>query len=238
MRYLLPLIALLILTISTSAISQNSIPASEIIKKIERGESVSYNNAIITGDLDLTFYFEKKNEIEHSKKRSLWNDWDNTVEEIIDSRITFTNCTFKDGVFAYIHDEHTKYTFIASFDEAVVFKNCVFEEESEFKYSKFRRQVDFSGTVFNQEALFKYAKFQEYVDFGGTVFQDDANFKYTKFQDGLNLSNSVFKDDLNLKYAKIDGEFNTDNMDIQDDIDVKYTKVNGENFSKFLLKSK
>lgn len=219
-----------------TSFSQKSVEASQIIEQIRRGESISIEDAVITGDLDFTFYFEKKYEDQYSRKKENWND--NSVKEMISGKIVFVNCVFRDGVLAYIHDEKTNYTFIASFENTVVFQNCIFEKESDFKYSSFEETADFNGSVFEEEALFKYAKFQDYADFGNSKFDDDANFKYAKFQEGLNFSGTIFKEDLNLKYAKINGEFNSKNMDVQDDLDVKYTKVNGESFSKYLIKSK
>jgi uncharacterized protein YjbI with pentapeptide repeats len=224
--------------IAQMAFAQNSVPASEIIEKARNGESISYENVTITGDLDFTFYFEKRNEERYSDKKRSWSSNDNAIEENISSKVVFVNCTFEDGVLAYINDDRTDYTFTASFENAVVFKDCKFQEESAFKYSDFDETVDFSGSQFSEEALFKYAKFNEYADFHGAVFKDDANFKYTKFREGLNFSNASFQNDLNLKYAKIEGVFKSDNMDIQDDLDVKYTEINGEKFSKYLIKSR
>jgi len=226
------------IVIAHLAFGQNSVPASEIIEKARKGESISYENVTISGDLDFTFYFEKKNEDRYSRKKSGWNNDDNAVEETIASKIAFVNCTFNNRVLAYIHDERTEYTFTASFDNVVVFTSCKFEEESAFKYSEFNETVDFSQSTFEEEALFKYAEFDEYADFNGSVFREDANFKYAKFKSGLDFSNTTFEEDLNLKYAEINGDFKSKNMDVREDLDVKYTDINGQSFSKHLLKSR
>jgi len=236
MRKSFTFIVLSIMMSSTFVSAQNSVDASVIIEKARKGESIAYENVTITGDLDFTFYFEKKREDQYSSKKRGWDD--NSVEEIITSKIAFVNCTFKDGVLAYINDDRTDFTFTASFDNVVVFRNCKFEEESAFKHSSFDENVDFSGSTFDEEALFKYAKFEEYADFKEATFNSDANFKYAKFREGLDFSGTTFRRDLNLKYAKISGEFNAKGMDIQDDLDVKYTEINGESFSKYLIKSR
>jgi len=228
----------ILMLFTINALAQKTISSNEIIEKARRGEPITYDNVIIEGTVDFTFYFEKKNEEEFSRKRSKWNDSNNSIEEMISSEIVFVDCIFKDGVIAYYHDDYTEFTFTASFSKVVVFKNCKFEEESAFKYSDFREKTDFSGSSFDEEALFKYAKFYDYADFHQAAFDDDANFKYAKFKNGLDFSNASFDKDLNLKYAKIDGDFKSDNMDIRDDLDVKYTEINGESFSKYLLKSR
>lgn len=229
--------ALLLFT-SSYLYAQNTVSASEIIEKVRNGESISYENVTVSGDLDFTFYFEKKHDDKYSRKSSFWKGGDNAVEEIIRSRISFVNCKFNDDVLAYINDDYTDFTFTASFDNGVVFKNCEFNRKSAFKYSTFEGETDFSGSDFDEEALFKYAKFEEYADFHEVNFSDDANFKYAKFRSGLDFSNATFREDLNLKYAKIDGDFKSDHMDIQEDLDVKYTEINGQSFSKYLLKSR
>lgn len=214
---------------------QSTIDARDILDDIKHGKDVSYKNVKIVGDLDLTYYFEKKHEEKYEKRKSWFGSDNNVVEEIIESNIRFENCTFEDDVLAYIHDEYSDYTFSASFNNDVVFKNCKFEEKSAFKYSKFDSKTDFSESTFNEEANFKYAKFRQSANFGSAFFKDDANFKYARFKNGLNFSNTTFDRDLNLKYVKIDGNFSSANMKVKYDLDVKYVKVNGESFSKYLL---
>ena len=222
--------------IGSSALAQTTIQASDILEDVRQGKEVSYENVEISGDLDFTFYFEKKNEDRYSRRRS-WASSDNEVEEWVESKIRFVNCTFQDDVLAYYHDDRTEYTFTASFERSVEFVNCTFDGASAFKYSTFEEGADFSQSEFDEIALFKYAKFERSTSFQGAKFGDDANFKYAKFRQGLDFSSTRFNNDLNLKYAKIRGDFAHSDMDVRNDLDVKYTEVNGESFSKYLIKS-
>ena len=45
------------------------------------------------------------------------------LKEQIESSISFINCTFEDNVYAYYHDEDSEYTFVANFENDVIFSN-------------------------------------------------------------------------------------------------------------------
>ena len=249
---------------ATISFAQKTVEASDIMKDIKAGKSISYNYKTIVGTLDFTYMDEALEKLP-SKKKSSWFNWDsgsstNEIKKMIDVKISFTNCTFKDDVLAYIPDEDSGYTFTASFENIAIFKDCKFERKAMFKYSRFERNSDFSGstfdddttfkyakfdqdinfenTIFDEIATFKYAKFNKNVSFSNSVFKDSAIFKYTNFNDGVSFRNSKFEEDLNIKYMKVSGDFDISNMDVAYDIDSKYTKINGKSFSKYLVDKK
>jgi len=230
-NFILPIILLVFVTTSYG----QTVSAENILRGIRRGEDINYQNATIKGTLDLTYYFEKKNEDKYSRKKSWFGSDENTVEETIEVSLNFVNCNFEDDVLAYFHDERTGYTFVANFENDVIFKGCKFNNKSAFKYSEFEGKSNFSESTFSEEALFKYAEFERLADFGGVFFDDDANFKYAEFNRGLDFSYTSFDRDLTLKYAKIKGDFSSTKMKVKYNLDVKYTEINGEGFSKYLL---
>jgi len=223
--------------LSTNVFAQQTVKASDIMRDIKMGKSVSYDNVTITGTLDMTYMNEKLPDL--PKKRSWWkNGGSNSVEEQIEGSVSFTNCTFEDNVYAYFHDEDTEYTFVANFENDVRFANCTFKGEALFKYSGFERNADFEGSKFNDRTTFKYAKFDENVSFANTTFDEDAIFKYTEFRSGVSFNKANFRHNLDIKYTKVKGEFDISNMTVSNDIDSKYTKINGKGFNKYLLDSK
>ncbi len=261
MKNKITFLALTFLLISSVAFAQKTVEASKIMKDIKAGKSISISNATIVGVLDFTYMDDAMAKLPVRKKNSWWNgNKDNTVKKLIDVKISFTNCTFKDDVLAYIPDEDSGYTFIASFEEIAIFKDCKFERKAMFKYSRFERDADFSGSSFNDDstfkyakfdkdisfsnttfdeiATFKYAKFSKKVSFSNSIFKDSATFKYTQFNDGVSFKNTNFEEDLNIKYMKVSGDFNISNMKVAYDIDSKYTKINGRSFSKYLIDKK
>ena len=219
---------------STSVFAQQIVSASDIMRDIKMGETVSYNNVTITGTLDMTYMNEKLPDL--PKKRNWWkNGGSNSVEEQIEGSISFTNCTFEDNVYAYFHDEDSGYTFVANFENDVRFANCTFKGEALFKYSDFERNADFRGSKFGNRTTFKYAKFDENVSFSDTVFDKDAIFKYTEFRSGVSFNKANFRDNLDIKYTKVKGDFDISKMTVSNNIDSKYTKINGKGFNKYLL---
>ena len=262
MKNKIMLIALILTTFFSFA--QKTIEASDILKDIKAGKTITIKDATINGVLDFTYMEDALEKLPRTKKNS-WFFWisgnsTNQIEKSIDIRISFTNCTFKNDVLAYIPDEDSGYTFTANFEDEAIFKNCAFERKAMFKYSRFESDSDFSGssfnddstfkyakfdknssfsnTKFNEIATFKYAKFSRNVNFSNSVFKDTATFKYTKFNDGVSFKNTNFEEDLNIKYMQVSGDFNITNMNVAYEIDSKYTKINGKSFSKNLIDKK
>ena len=257
MKNIITLLSFLLINIF--AFSQKSVNANDILRDIENGKPIIIANATIEGILDLTYMNDALPKL---PKRSKWwnNGGSNTVEKQITNKVSFVNCTFKDDVLAYIPDEKSGYTFVANFEDNVVFKDCVFEQKAMFKYSDFEQDSNFSGTKFNGASTFKYAKFEKdisfentlfdepatfkyadfkrFVSFKNSIFKESAVFKYTEFNDGVSFNNVRFEEDLNIKYTKVSGEFDISNMEVAYDIDSKYTSINGKSFSKYLMKNK
>jgi hypothetical protein len=244
--------------------AQKTISASDILKDIKAGKTITIKDATIKGVLDFTYMEDALEKLPRTKKNS-WFFWisgnsTNQIEKSIDIRISFTNCTFKNDVFAYIPDEDSGYTFTANFEDEAIFKNCNFERKAMFKYSEFEKDADFSGTTFNYDTTFKYSKFEKEIDFSNTVFNEAAIFKYTKFNRNVRFSNAIFKDsatfkyaqfydgvsfnntqfeeDLNIKYMQVSGDFKIENMNVAYEIDSKYTKINGKSFGQYLINKK
>lgn len=228
------IVLVLVFTVTLSA--QRTVKASDILNDIKNGKNVAYENVTIVGSLDMTYMDEKLPDL--PKRKRWWkNGGSNSVEEQIDGKVSFTNCVFEDHVYAYIHDEDSKYTFIANFEDDVNFVNCTFKGKAYFKYSDFERAADFSGSKFEDQTTFKYADFSQKANFSNTNFDENATFKYSKFNRGVSFNNAEFRGDLNLKYTKVRGDFDVKGMDVAYDIDTKYTDVNGDKFSKYLLKN-
>ncbi|NNC70752.1 MAG: pentapeptide repeat-containing protein [Flavobacteriaceae bacterium] len=234
MKKYLPLIFILFLSLTISA--QRTVSAADILDDIKSGKAISYKNVTITGALDMTFMDEKLPDL---PKKYKWykTGGSNAIKESIEGKISFVNCVFEDDVLAYFHDEDSKYTFTASFENDVSFKNCEFKRNAMFKYSSFEGNADFSGSKFQKESTFKYAKFDSFVSFSNTLFEEYATFKYTKFKDGVSFNNAQFEDALNLKYTKVRGDFNVSGLQVAHEINSKYTDINGDGFSKYLLKN-
>jgi len=231
-----------------------TVDADEIIRKARNGDDIKYENVTIRGVVDLTPYMDEKDDL---PRKQWFGNWDNKIETTIRGKISFNNCEFTDDFLAYYHDDRSEYTFVAHFDQDVVFKNCTFQRDAAFKYSEFDDKADFSGTTFEDDANFKYAEFNDNSSFADNTFKDDANFKYAEFEqsvdfsdsnfeeeanfkyaemkDGVKFTNAVFDGLWNLKYAEMDDEVDLKGVKVNRDLDTKYTKINGRSFDKYLL---
>jgi uncharacterized protein YjbI with pentapeptide repeats len=224
----------IVICFSINGTAQKTVKAHTILNDISKGKSVNYENVTITGSLDMTFMNEKLPDL--PEKSKWWkNSGSNTIEQNIEGKITFVNCTFTDAVLAYIHDKDSGYTFIANFENEVIFKNCKFLNKALFKYSKFEEGTIFYKSKFKGESTFKYSIFDNKANFEHAVFEEDANFKYAKFNNGVTFSNVKFEGDLDIKYAKVRGDFEITKMHVAKNVDSKYTDINGSRFSKYLI---
>lgn len=254
MRLLVSLLLCGVLSAGVSA--QTIVTASTIIDKINDGQPVSYENVIITGTLDLT---DLKNRELTDKNSKWWGNDYHKYESSVEVPLRFENCKFEGDVIAYYHKESDNNTFIAHFEEDVVFRNCVFVGAAEFKYSEFEGRIDFSGAHFDEDANFKYAAFEEGPDFTKVRFQDDANFKYAEFPKRTSFSEAVFEEEANFKYAEFPGgatfagarflelanfkytkfknPLDMKEVQFEGSEDFKYTQVDGQSFSSYLIRN-
>ncbi len=249
-------IILFFVLLSVSAFAQSRVNANDILKSIDEGKAVNYKGVEIVGDLDLTSIQDKVPDKDNKRSRNSTKVFWSHVR----SSLSFVDCTFKDDVIAYFHDEEKNETHNAVFHADVSFQGCEFQGESAFKYSKFYEGADFTKTTYQKEALFKYTEFStevsfadsifsndanfkyttfpEKVDFSSVKFNDQANFKYTKFPHGVSFKNAVFEGDSDFKYAKFYEPFDFESTEFGDSVDFKYTKLEGKPFIPYLQKNK
>jgi len=241
-----------------TAKAQQSINASEIIAQIDRGEDIIYKGAKITGDL---LFIDAKDKTADDKRDSWGKNSDKEAYIChIRSAIQFENCTFTGEVRGYLNEEESEELYNANFYKEVIFRDCIFKEDVNFKYSKFPEATSFEGSTFEDEAFFKYSFFGDEtsfadVDFEGEAtfkytefphsvsfkqanFRDDANFKYTKFPQGTNFASVVFHQEANFKYAKFRSPSNFKNTDFGNHTNFKYTKIDGRVFTSYLLNNR
>jgi uncharacterized protein YjbI with pentapeptide repeats len=233
------------------AFAQTQVNAEEVVAKINRGEAVSYQNARISGDLDLTHL---------AKQTFKFQDKDKTADTIfvntVSVPVSFTNCTFTGKVIGYFNPDNGKIIetpkpskiYNTNFDKDVAFTNCTFEKEANFKYSEFNGKASFAGSRFKDMAFFKYTDFAMAPDFSQAQFEDlsfkyvkfpgkasfagarftgDTDFKYAEFGEGADFQKAKFDGFANFKYAKLDRP-NLKGAMFAHTSDFKYTTVNNK----------
>jgi len=217
--------------IAAAAVAQ-TIKASDIIKQINEGRMVEYSNVEIEGDFDLT-NLENRRPVHSATNR--FNDDFATYESTVEVSLNFTNCTFLGNVLAYYHIDRKNETYLAHFEKDAVFKNCIFKNASEFKYSEFNGVATFAGCTFNDVANFKYAEFSSGPSFSNVKFESGADFKYTDFPRETSFEKATFRGLANFKYSKFRSPLKMDGVAFNGSEDFKYTQVDGQDFTSYLL---
>lgn len=224
------LLFLFLLMVPVLSWAQNRVNASEIIAKINRGEAVSYKNAVVVGDLDLT-QLQNRKVVNKSDNQYSTTEYLSTVTV----PLAFEDCTFKGDVLAYFNPDmegikvlsknKKNEVYNTDFERAVRFENCEFEGASAFKYSKFKEEASFAGSRFKKEANFKYSKFSRDADFANTSYSSEANFKYTDLPRMASFRGAFFNREANFKYTKFGRDADFSRASFRGLANFKYTKV-------------
>ncbi len=239
---------------TVAANAQDQIEAMKIIDGINQKQNIQYDGLTVVGDLDFT-------ELQNKTRKEVRGWSGGEYKSVVEVPIVFRNCTFKGSVIAYKNlkdskrtkllgipiDNQDGTTYSADFRKNVVFENCVFEQQSAFKYSTFSQIVNFKGSKFSQDANFKYAKFEAESDFSeasfsGLIsfkyanfreksyfekadFRAYADFKYTEFRNPVSFNSSVFKAYSDFKYTHFPTGSTLNNTDFRAGTDFKYSNA-------------
>ena len=160
--------------------------ASEIVSKINKGETVSYENVQVSGDLDLTRLKNTKNDSQYPEKDKTAIVYSNIVSQ----PIVFRNVVFK-GSLNFFRKEETSTNineYRVVFDENVVFENCTFEQGVNFELTNFNRQVSFAGSIFNLQPRFVRIGLQKKPNIEGLVLKQNCFFQFTQTDESEILS--------------------------------------------------
>ncbi|GAB2524096.1 pentapeptide repeat-containing protein [Spirosoma aerophilum] len=214
-------------------LAQKTVDANQIIDRINRKESISYQNATITGDLDLTSLANRK-----EVRDGMFGGNSEQFLSVVDVPLTFKNCTFTGKVLAYRTEDKdgrllkvSNTVYNTDFTEAVTFEGCTFSDDAAFKYSHFNQRAIFADNTFRNNALFKYSKFRNDADFSGSTFHDYADFKYTKFDEASSFRKVAFERYADFKYTKFDERVDFSQARFTSNADFKYTHLpRGTNF--------
>ena len=244
-RYLLSLLVL----IPVFSLPQDRIKADYIIKKLNDGKDIRYENVEITGDLDFTlienFEFEKKlGSSTGVKQLNGTRKWTYTFEEKtafhVKNPVVFSNCTFRGKLIAYKEKEEKDgnniivRNAVIKFHENVIFENCLFRKDVIFKNSEFVKQAEFYGSKFYGKSIFEECGFNYPADFSNIEF-GDTNFEHAKFSNGVSFENSRFKNKTNFKNTLILSPLNIKSVDFRKNVDFNTTVFNDEPFNWYLI---
>ncbi len=180
-----------------------TINANDLIKDLNSGKNIYYENIIIEGDIDFTTVKNTRNYLSTIKQN-----------------LTFKKCLFKGRIIAYNKDRYSREEKV-QFLKGISFQGSKIEGNVNFRKTTFNNTVDFSNVEFESNISFEEAEFEKTADFINVEFKRDANFHDVDFNGKVNFSNSEFLYEVNFSWSNFD-EY----------ADFSYTKFHREpNFS-------
>jgi uncharacterized protein YjbI with pentapeptide repeats len=191
---LCPLLPLLVVL---AAPAQTRVESREIIEKINRGEPVSYRNAQIVGDLDLTALANQQAEPGSSSGQTFYV---NTVQ----TSLQFTGCSFAGAVIATRQPGHTQ-IFYTKFAGDARFQNCTFKGENNFRHAVFASGATFEGSRFGAGTDFRHTEFTQSPSFRGTAFGGEVEFRHTTFRESPDFTKAVFGRGADFRHVEFPG---------------------------------
>jgi uncharacterized protein YjbI with pentapeptide repeats len=191
------LCTLLPFVVVLAAPAQAKIDTREIIEKINRGEPVTYRNAEIVGDLDLTALANQQALPDKSSSQTFYV---NTVG----ASLTFTGCTFAGAVIATRQPGHTE-IFYTRFASDARFQDCIFKGETNFRHAVFDGGANFDGSRFGAGTEFRHTDFTRSPSFRGTTFGGGVDFRHTSFRESPDFAEAVFGQGADFRHVEFPG---------------------------------
>ena len=201
LRILVGFLAVLLMMVAGAAEPTRVVQAEEILKKIELGQPVEYDNVIVEGELDLRGLNLTRMPVERVWYEEFLLGLPNyyvivsspiTIRNsIIKSSVSLNGCVFQNEVKflgtifykpALLGDSRFNQTVVlkwAQFNQTADFGDAWFNQTAEFASAKFNQTADFNSAQFNHIADFRDAWFNQTVDFSGAHFN-----QYTDFSGG------------------------------------------------------
>ena len=212
-------IALFFLFLAAQAEPSRMVDAGEILKKIELGQPVQYDNVVVTGDLDLSGLNAHTLPAQRTARKSsagrtvvaspiritdsvILNDvnFDNAIlENVTDfqgtkfiSRVSMSDARFND----LVNFNRTE------FGEAADFSLSRFGQLASFSYAQFNQTAIFIDAFFGQEAIFVTAQFNQIAYFQRTQFRQYADIRSVTFNRGARFEAAQFNRTANFKLTR------------------------------------
>lgn len=177
------------LVLSFSALGQapaKKISADKIIKQIEEGKKISYENVTVTGDLDLSNLSKRINDATYPEKGKTARVYTATIKQ----PIAFKNVIFAGRLDFFRKDENANEIkeYRTAFADSVAFENCTFNKTTNFELTNFDGSVSFESSVFKTQPSFIRVGLQKTPNFAKTVFENGSLFKNFQSDEAQNLT--------------------------------------------------
>jgi len=163
-----------------------TVTATEIVKQIEAGKGVDYENTTVTGDFDLSNLPNRMNDAtypENGKTARVYS-------AKITAPISFKNVVFRGKLDFFRKEAGEKEIkeFRLIFAKAVKFENCTFNETADFELTNFDGGISFESSVFKAKPSFIRIGLEKTPNFTKTIFENGSIFKNFQSDSEQNLT--------------------------------------------------
>ena len=236
------LLAIVVLLMPTGVQAQEliEVKATDILKEIENGEDVYFENVRITGKLNLsTIELEKVPIARSDDEIRIWGLEEELkiVESTIDiygsvfeGDVDFSNTQFLKNI------DFSGTSFLGNIDFSGAdfsgyyadFRGADFSGSVNFQFANFSGDVSFEDAVFSDDARFGVADFNGYTDFSRAVFSGDGSFSCANFTDIATFYGADFSGDAYFSNADFGGYTSFIATKFNGDANFRGTKFNGD----------
>jgi predicted transcriptional regulator with HTH domain len=179
---------LAILLALSSCFAETTVKASDIIKKLEKGEPVEMKDAVVEGVLDF------------SSIGKLSPAGAAMFEARVKANVFCLRCVFKEKVVAQKNNVYTR------FDGNVVFLESEFQKEVDFGNAVIFGNVNFSQSVFKENAVFnQMAVWAKNSYFSEITANKKLSFDAANFHGNLSFFDAKFLGSFSLQEVFVSG---------------------------------
>lgn len=210
--------------------SNNVVNAIEIMKDIQNGTPVYYEDKIIKGNLSIADWNLPTQSEERDPYGIAWG----LSEELnmVYSEIEIKNCSIIGNV------DFSNTIFL----EPVSIINSKLSASSNFRGSIFNQSANFSKTQFIQSADFWWSQFVSWSDFWGAQFDENADFEFAQFNSETLFNSSRFGKDAIFDYSNLSDSASFDYSAISGDLsmysaNIEYLTLNKARIRELTLRS-
>jgi len=171
----------------TSCFGETTIKASDIIKKLEKGESVEIKDAVVEGVLDFSSV-GKLSPVSTAMS-----------EARVKANVFCLRCVFKEKVIAQKNNAYTR------FDGNVIFLESEFQKDVDLSNAVIYGTLNFSKSVFKENAIFNMM----------SVWAKDSYFSEITASKKFSLDATSFHGNLSFFESKFLGNFSLQEVFIQ-----------------------
>lgn len=198
----------------------SQVQAAKIIEQLKQGESVSFKDKIIVGDLNFTA--AGSSEMEGI----------DIFRTYLNGSVTFINCKFQGNVIAYQKDEAGRIE-VVRFERSVAFLNCQFEQYVNFRYVRVNGPFSFRECMFFQGATFEESQFSDIVNFNKSSFKREARFQNTWFQRQMNCMECGFEENMSFQGSEFQGQLQISSAQFLKYADFSLVNFRGDVFMSY-----